>query len=303
MKIKLWGVRGSLPVPGPHTVKYGGNTACIELRIGERLIIIDAGSGIRELGDFIIAHELPKKPIKVDLFLTHTHLDHIIGFPFFAPIYLPGTFLNIYGPVTYEDNYLEEVINGQFTYRYFPVRWSELSARMNLLYLREEQRDLGGGLSLSTKYLNHPVLCLGYRFEYHGKVFCTLYDSEPFRNPFSSDPSDPAYERGMTLEGEETAYQENQRVENFVYGADLLIHDGQYTQDEYLSSKIGWGHSSCEHAIDVARRNAVKKIVLFHHDPLRRDDEIDILEEKYARTANIGSTEILFAREGMELDI
>ena len=181
MRLRFWGVRGSIPCPGSQTVKYGGNTPCIELRLSEpdRLIILDAGSGIRELGNHLMANDMSKGPLDTELFLTHTHWDHIMGFPFFTPIYIPGVKLKVYGPVTHEYESLESIVGGQLTYRYFPVRHVELAADISYEHLKEGVFDLGGGLILHTKYLNHPVLCLGYRFEYRGRVFCTVYDTEP----------------------------------------------------------------------------------------------------------------------------
>jgi len=199
MKIKFWGVRGSIPCPGPNTVKYGGNTSCLEIWFEdiERLIIIDAGSGIRELGNDIMTREMVKSGIRTEILLTHTHWDHIMGFPFFTPIYIPGAKLKVFGPVTYENETLEETVGGQLTYRYFPVRQAELAAEIEYISLKEEKLDLGDGINLITKYLNHPVMCLGYRFEYKGKIFCTAYDTEPFQNVFYNDPKDPSYdERG-----------------------------------------------------------------------------------------------------------
>lgn len=305
MKIRFWGVRGSIPCPGPHTVKYGGNTLCLELRFKapDRLIIIDAGSGIRELGNYMMAHDLPKGPIETEIFLTHTHWDHIMGLPFFTPIYIPGTKLKIYGPVTYEDDTLKDVVGGQLTYRYFPVRQTELASEIKYIDLKEGRLDLGDGIILKTKYLNHPLLCLGYRFEYRGKVLCTAYDTEPFQNVFCTDPDDPAYDEAMAHEGEQVAREENQRVEEFFAGVDLLIHDAQYTQEEYESSKAGWGHSSCEYAIAAAKRSGVKRLALFHHEPVRTDAQIDELSKKYCSVDYAGDTEVFFAREGMRIEL
>jgi len=173
-------------------VKYGGNTACLELRFGEedRLVVIDAGTGIRELAGHIMQNDLPKGPIKTELFLTHTHWDHIMGFPFFIPIFIPNTELKVFGPVTYEEDTLDKIVGGMLTYRYWPVRLTELAAKIEYFNLKEGSQDLGGGLWLTTKYLNHPILVLGYRFEYRGKVFCTAYDTEPFRNVFDVSPDD-----------------------------------------------------------------------------------------------------------------
>lgn len=305
MKVRFWGVRGSIPCPGPHTMIYGGNTPCIELRFKDldRLIILDAGSGIRELGDYLVTHDLPKGPINTEIFLTHTHWDHIMGFAFFAPIYIPRTKLKVYGPVTYEDVTLEDTVGGQLMYRYFPVRQQELASEIEYIDLKEGVLDLGDEIMLTAKYLNHPLLCLGYRFEYHDKVLCTCYDTEPFRNVFCTDPDDPSYDEAMAIEGEQVAREENERLEQFFAGADLLIHDTQYTQEEYESSKVGWGHSSFEHAIAAAGRAGVKRLALFHHEPIMTDSEIEELSKKYCSPDYGGNTEVFFAREGMELEV
>ena len=305
MKIKFWGVRGSIPCPGPDTMKYGGNTACIELRFEnpERLIIIDAGSGIRQLGDYIVANDLPKGPIRAEIFLTHTHWDHILGFPFFSPIYIPGTKLKVYGPSTFEEDRLADVIGGQLAYRYFPVRQAELASDIEYIDLKEERLDLGDGITVVTKYLNHPVSCLGYRFESNGKVFCTAYDTEPFRNVFCTDPDDPSYDEAMAGEGEQVAAEQNQRIEEFMKNADFVVHDAQYTRAEYESSRLGWGHGTFEQAIAMARRTGVKRMALFHHDPVRTDAQIDALAAKYCDSAYTGDTETFIARESAEIEI
>ncbi|PLX50993.1 MAG: MBL fold metallo-hydrolase [Desulfobulbaceae bacterium] len=305
MKIKFWGVRGSIPCPGPLTMKYGGNTACIELRFPElnRLIIIDAGSGLRELGNYMMAHDLPNGPIKTEIYLTHTHWDHIMGFPFFTPLYIPGTKVKVCGPVSYEKDTLEKIVGGQLTYRYFPVREVELGAEIKYFPLKEGSLDLGDGIKLTTKYLNHPILCLGYRFEYKDKVFCTAYDTEPFANVFVSDPQDPAYDEMMAEEGAQVAAEQNQAVENFIAGADLLIHDSQYTAAEYAAGKQGWGHSSIEFAIAQAKRAKVKSLALFHHEPIRTDDQYDALADIYCQDGSADEPRIFFAREGMEIEL
>ncbi len=305
MKIKFWGVRGSIPCPGPHTMKYGGNTLCLELRFDglERLIIIDAGTGLRELGQYIVANDLHKGSIRAEIFVTHTHWDHIQGFPYFIPIYIPGTKLKVYGPVTYEEDSLQNVLGGQWVYRYFPVRQAELVSEIEYIDLKECSLDLGDGIRITTKYLNHPLLCLGYRFEYRGKVFCTAFDTEPFQNVFCADPDDPSYDEAMFLEAEQAVREENHRVEEFFSGADLLISDTQYTQEEYDSSKVGWGHSSIEHAIAAAKRSGVKRLALFHHEPMRTDIQIDELVEIYCSPNGEGETEVFFSREGMQIDV
>jgi phosphoribosyl 1,2-cyclic phosphodiesterase len=306
MRVTCWGVRGSIPCPGPTTVTYGGNTACLELRFDpdDRLIIVDAGSGIRELGESIMKRDLPRGPIRTKIFLSHTHWDHIMGFPFFTPIFIKGTSLEVYGPVTYEEDTLDKIVGDQLRYRYFPVRLEELQATIDYFQLKEGTKDLGGGLTVTTKYLNHPILVLGYRFEYQGKVFCTAYDHESFRNVFDVKPDDPGYDAEAVKEGELAAREENEKVARFFQGADLLVHDTQYTQKEYLARKLGWGHSSFEWAINAAHKAGVKHLVLFHHDPLRTDRELAALERSY-RKAMEGKTtlRISIAQEGKTIEV
>ncbi len=301
ISIRFWGVRGSIPCPGPQTVRYGGNTPCLELRFGDRLIIIDAGSGIRELGNFLLGADMKNAPLDTSLYLTHTHWDHIMGFPFFTPIYIAGTRLRVYGPVTHEDETLASIVGGQMTYRYFPVRQAELAADITFDNLKEGEFDLGDGLSLRTKYLNHPVLCLGYRFQFHGKSICTAYDTEPFRNLFATDPDDPAHDPLLAEEGAIVAREQNKLLESFLHDADLVVYDAQYTREEYENGKQDWGHSDMEYAVATARRAGIGTLVLFHHDPLRSDEELDRLGEQFASRA--GGPDIIIAREGLTITL
>lgn len=303
MRIKFWGVRGSIPCPGPHTMKYGGNGACMELRVDDRkeIIVIDAGSGIRELGNALVKNDLPNGPLEIRLYLSHTHWDHIMGFPYFTPIYIPGTKMAVHGPVSYEDDPLKDVVGGQMKYRYFPINVGELASDIEYRRLSEQpDQDLGDGLILTTKFINHPITALGYRFEHQGKVFCTCYDHEPYRNLFITDPDHPEYDEAMAIEGEAVAEEQNLAVEEFFKGADLLVHDSQYTGEEY-KTKINWGHSTFEHAIAAANRAGVKKLALFHHDPDRTDAQIDELAKKYCEPGKYGNTEVFFAAEGTEI--
>lgn len=305
MQIRFWGVRGSIPCPGPQTQKYGGNGACIELRIGseKRIVVIDAGSGIRELGNHLMQNEIKNGPLKLDLFLSHTHWDHIMGFPYFTPIYVPGTQMKVYGPVTFEDDPLEDVVGGQMKYRYFPVNVGELTSDIEYIRLKEDPEiDLGNGLKLTTKLLNHPITALGYRFEYKGKIFCTCYDTEPFRNLFITDPEHPDYDEAMAIEGEEVAKEQNLAMEEFFKDADLLVYDAQYTEEEF-ATRIAWGHTSIEYAIEASKRAGVKRLGLFHHDPERTDEQIDELAKRYCEPGANGDMEVFFARERMVITL
>lgn len=297
--LTIWGTRGSMPTPGPDTVLFGGNTSCLEIRAGERLVIVDAGSGIRGLGDKLVREDLRRGPIDADIFITHTHWDHIMGFPMFTPIYVPGTKLRLHGPVTYEDDSLEKVIGSQLSYRYWPVRQDELAAKIEYDRITETSMDLGGGLLVTAKYLNHPVLCLGYRFEYEGRSFVTAYDTEPFRNVFPTDPADPSYDEEAAREGELAAREENEKLLGFFKGADLLLHDSQYTAKEYHSGKMGFGHTSYEAAINSAHRAGVRSLLLFHHDPNRSDAELQELELFYqGKVEGKTALSLEMAREG-----
>lgn len=300
----LWGVRGSIPCPGPDTVRFGGNTLCLEVRYGpdNSLVIIDAGSGIRALGVHLMKTQFAKGPIQAKMLFSHTHWDHIMGFPFFTPLFIPTTQLEIYGPVTFEDDSLDKVIGGQLQYRYFPVTMADLAAKMTYHRLQETTLEFEPGLRIRTKYLNHPITTLGYRFEHEGKVLITLFDHEPFRNLFDASPDDPDYDREVVEEGNRAAAEENGRIEEFLTGADVVIHDAQYTMKEYKKGRLGWGHSPMESAINTCSRAGVRKLVIIHHDPERTDNQLDELQATYrALIAGKTTMELVFAVEGMVL--
>jgi phosphoribosyl 1,2-cyclic phosphodiesterase len=303
MKVKFWGVRGSIPCPGPKTVKYGGNTTCIEIRASsDRLFIVDAGTGIRALGEQLLRTDIKNGLRELDIFLSHTHWDHILGFPFFGPMYIPGMTIRIHGPVTFEQDSLEKVLKGQFEYRYFPVRVEELASKVRFIELGEDVFDLGDGIRLTTKYLNHPISCMGYRFEGQGKSVATVFDTEPYQNLFALDSMNPAYDPHVAAEAEEAVTEQNRLVESFYAGADLVIHDAQYTCQEY-ASKIGWGHYPMEDAIATCRRNGVKRLALMHHDPDRTDAQLDALAQGFNAADGPDGTDAFFAREGMALEL
>jgi len=274
-QVRFWGVRGSIPCPGPDTVIYGGNTACIEIRAGERLIIVDLGSGVRPLGDYLLKEDSRKfGKVSADIFITHTHWDHIMGFPMFTPIYINNTELRITGPDS-PNKSLKEIFELQLSYNYWPVQLENLSAKIEYNQIKETTISLDGDLTVTSKFLNHPTECLGYRFNYEGKSITIIYDHEPF----------PDKER-------------NQGIIDFIKETDLLIHDAQYTDEEY-TTRIGWGHSTMITAIQTAVSAKVKKLVLFHHDPSRQDD----LLEKYEKRYESIEVPCVMAREGMLLDI
>jgi len=297
LSIRFWGVRGSLPSPGRDTVIYGGNTSCLEIRADERLIIIDLGSGVRPLGDWLIENDLKKYgKIKADIFLTHTHWDHVMGFPMFAPIYIPGTELNITGPVTIENDSLRAVFENQLSYNYWPVRVDELAAKIEYNQIKETTLDLGGGLHITSKFLNHPIFCFGYRVNYQGKSIATVYDHEPFYNLFKDHADE--MDKETVIEGETAASEENERIRQFIKSADIVIHDAQYTKEEYVKHS-GWGHCSYDHAIETVSGADVKTLVLFHHEPSRTDSQLEELGKIYAEKSG---PKIIMAKEGMTLE-
>ena len=300
--VNFWGVRGSIPCPGRATVEFGGNTSCLEIRAGEKFVIVDLGTGVKPLSDWIMNQDSMKDKIDLDVFITHTHWDHIMGFPMFTPVFVPNTKLRIRGPVSYNDDTLESIIGTQLSYRYWPVRQDELAAHIEYEELKETTMDLGGGLKVTTKYLNHPILCLGYRFEYEGKSIVTAFDHEPFRNLFPTDPDDPSYNEEAALEGEAAAKEENEKIIRFFSGADILIHDSQYTSAE-LEQHLGWGHCSYEHALEAACLAKVKKLVFFHHDPNHTDEQLKAFGEKYkSEIQGKSKVEIVMAREGFTIE-
>ncbi|MCX7028788.1 MAG: MBL fold metallo-hydrolase, partial [Spirochaetes bacterium] len=181
---------------------------------------------------------------------------------------------------------------------------AELSATIRYFALKESEQDLGGGVRLRTKYLNHPILVLGYRFEFEGRVICTVYDHEPYQNVFDVKPDAPGYDADAVKEGADAAAGENQKVLRFMQGADLLVHDAQYTKKEWLAGKQGWGHSTFEWARDAALRAGVKHLVLFHHDPDRSDAKLEKLgNECRASIAGKSRMQVSIAQEGRTFEV
>lgn len=279
MKIKLWGVRGSIPTPGPSTVKYGGNTTCLEILDddGER-IILDAGTGIRELG-MQLAREMP---IKAHLFITHTHWDHIQGLPFFIPLFVPGNDVSIYGmnnPISMEG--IRDVLSTQMEYRYFPVREVELNANINYIGIKEGETITIGATTVTSMLMNHPVFTFGFKVESKGKSFFFTGDHEPYSNIYS--PGEEDYE-----DYEKHVREKHQILVDFIRGVDFMVADSQYTEAEY-PPKIGWGHSTFDHSIALTQEAEISRLVMTHHEPVRDDAAMDaIAEELQKQYADVG---------------
>jgi len=291
MKLTFWGVRGSIPVPGRQTQHYGGNTTCIGAEYEpDHHIIIDAGSGIRCLGNHLLSRGIKD----ISLLLSHTHWDHIFGFPFFVPIYIPGTQINIYGPVAMDGEPLAQILGNLLTYKYFPVRHDELRASIAYNELKETSFTLPGGVQVRSKYLNHPLLTLGYRFEKDGKSWATCFDHEPYRNLFADNAD-------FAEDGQAAADEYNQQIMQFYQGVDCLIHDAQYTAAEY-AGKIGWGHSSIADTIAQAAAAGVKRLLLFHHDPDHDDAFFQQLSREFAASKEL-PLPVEFAREGESIEL
>ncbi|MDR0557585.1 MAG: MBL fold metallo-hydrolase [Treponema sp.] len=292
---------------------FGGNTACLEIRADERLVIVDLGTGVRLLGNYLMANDFKKGHIDADIFVTHTHWDHIIGFPLFSPIFIPSTILRIWGPISSAGETLESLLKTQLDHNFWPVRLSELSAQIAYRQMSETTVDLGGGLFVRTKYLNHPALCLGYRFEYKGKSIVTVYDHEPFMNLFSTDVNDLDYGEAIAEEGDRVAKDANEKIAAFFKNADVLIHDGQYTEAEYHKGKHGWGHSFYEYVLASIRDAGVKTLVFFHHDTDRSDADLIRLEKECQikdddpstgflnKLNRLRHTAVVMAKEGMTI--
>ncbi|HET7340954.1 MAG TPA: response regulator [Methylomirabilota bacterium] len=289
MRIRFWGTRGSIAKPGPGTVRYGGNTSCVEVRADDTLIVLDCGTGAHELGQQIVAAS--QEPVRGHLLISHTHWDHIQGFPFFLPLFRPGNEWDVYAPRQLGRT-LEDVLAGQMQYTYFPVPLDDLAATIRYHELTEGDFELGG-VRVITRYLNHPAPALGYRLEANGVTVVYATDHEPHsRHHAERRPAD----------GSAPVHAEDKAHIEFLAGADLLIHDAQYTLEEY-PDHLSWGHCPAEWAVDFAVAARVKRLALFHHDPTRDDRALDALLARCRQRAgsHAGAPEIFAAAEGQYL--
>jgi len=270
--VRFWGVRGSIAAPGPATARYGGNTSSLEVRCGARLILLDAGTGIRLLGNRLLA----EAPLEADLYFTHTHFDHVCGLPFFKPFFQPQNSFRLWAGHLGERMTLHRLLREFMVAPLFPVPPEAFRARM-------EYRDFKGGetllpapgITVHTGVLNHPDGATGYRIEYGGRSLCYITDTEHV-------PGAP-----------------DRNVLALISGADLVIYDSMYTDEEYEKSFVGWGHSTWQEGVRLCRTAGVKRLVVFHHDPDHDDEMLDAI----AREAEAALPGTVLAREGLELAV
>ena len=269
MELTYWGVRGTLPVAGERAYKYGGNTSCLSLKFPKnRLFIFDAGSGIKEFANSLFAQGKTKLAAKI--FISHPHWDHINALPFFPHMFIPGNDFEILG-AGHVNKSMREIISGQMDDVYFPITIKEFGARVYFRDINEGEHEIEG-ISVKTIQLSHPGRCLGYRIDYNGGSVCYITDNELFL------PDAPYYDSNFV-----------NNLTKFVEGADILITDCTYTDEEY-PKKVGWGHSCPSQVVALAAAAQVKQLHLFHHDPDQNDAAIERkLESAHAHLAKSGS--------------
>lgn len=272
--VQFWGVRGSVPTPGIETVRYGGNTSCLEMRVGGKRLIFDGGTGLRMLGDQL----LQEMPVQAYMFFTHYHWDHIQGFPLFAPAFIRGNKFDIYGAIPPDGDCMKRHFVERVLHSNSPVPLMGLQADLNFYELNHNQTMMLDDIEIRTGSLNHPNTAMGYRVTWRGRsaVYCS--DTEHFPDRLDED------------------------VYNLALDADVLIYDAMYTDEEYhnpKSPKVGWGHSTWQEAVRMAKEARVKRVVIFHHDPAHSDDLLD----RIAVDVQIAFPKAVMAREGLILPI
>ncbi len=292
LRVCFWGTRGSIATPGPGTNRFGGNTSCVELttRDGAR-VILDCGTGVRVLGNKLL--EENSGPLSATILLTHTHWDHIQGFPFFTPLFIPGNRFDVYGP---DESHLSlhDVLAGQMEHHYFPVELAQLAAGIQYGDIKEGTHQIAG-LTVRAQHMHHPSPTLGYRFEYDGISLCYISDHEPFYEGLWKHGAPKGHIESIREEGD-------RRHAEYIQGADLLIHEAQYTPEEY-PAKEHWGHSTYTYVVELAVAAGVRKLVITHHDPAHDDVFVGDIEKRAQDLARrLGSQlDVSCAYEGLEL--
>lgn len=272
MLVRFWGVRGTIASPGPDTARYGGNTSCVEVRCGEHSVIFDGGTGIRKLGDHLLARGAA---IDADILFGHCHLDHVIGLPFFAPFYAPGHRFRLWAGNLRPQSSLEGMIRSMMSAPLFPIGIEAFRSEIEFHDFRvDDVLHLGNGIEVRTAPLNHPDSSTGYRLEFAGRSIAYLTDTEHRLDQFDAN--------ALSL----------------AKGADVMIYDSTYVDDEF-SNHVGWGHSTWQQAVRLAEAAGAKQLVIFHHDPDRDDAALDAIAAA-AQQARAGT---LVAREGLELKL
>lgn len=293
--VRFWGVRGSIPSPGPGTVYYGGNTSCVEVRADGELIILDAGTGIRHLGQSL-KDEFADRPMRMTLLVTHTHWDHIQGFPFFAPAYDPKNKLRI---LAFEGprKGLQSTLSSQMESPYFPITMQEMPGHIEFEELKSMEFKVGE-IPVKAAFMNHPGVCVGYRLATKAGSIAYFPDNELFGRMRNTK------EVYSSNDNTEFSRKQDNKLRDFIFGADIVISDAQYDVEEY-PQHIGWGHSCSADVVDLALESEVKQLFLFHHDPDHTDAHIaQMLASARKQVAEAGSSmRVEAAREGSEITL
>jgi len=272
MRIRFWGVRGSIACPGPETIRYGGNTPCIEVRCGDHVLIFDAGTGLRASGNALIKNP---KIRAIDIFLTHCHLDHVVGLPFFAPFFAEGYKIRVWAGNLLPDANVEQVMRKLMSSPLFPVEVEIFKAAIEFHDFKSgDVLRPYDGVTIQTAALDHPDGASGYRLEYEGRTFALVSDTEGFPG------------------------KRDRELVSLARQADLVVYDATFTEHE-IASRMGWGHSTWERGVRLADEAGAKQLCLFHHDPSHDDDFMDAL----AAEANDVRPGTIAAREGQIIDL